>query len=69
MTHAPGHKELTDIEVEHIQLVRNAGESLEQLLELLEGSGADGRWIAIARTDLQKGLMSAVRGITQPDFF
>lgn len=30
---------------------------------------ADPRWLAIAKTDLQKGFMSLIRAITKPEFF
>ena len=29
----------------------------------------DKRWLAIAKTDLQKGFMAATRSVAKPDFF
>jgi hypothetical protein len=31
--------------------------------------GADQRWVAIAKTDLQKGFMALVRAVAQPESF
>lgn len=38
--------------------------------EKLDASGLhDGRWLAIAQTDLQKGFMSLTRSVAKPDSF
>jgi hypothetical protein len=37
--------------------------------EHTEAHGVDLRWLSIARTDLQKGIMAAVRAIAKPGGF
>ena len=32
-------------------------------------TGVDQRWVAIAKTDLQKGFMALIRGIAKPETF
>jgi hypothetical protein len=40
------------------------------LVQKLEDSEeTDKRWVALGRTDLQKGLMSLTRSIAKPEFF
>lgn len=33
------------------------------------GYSVDGRWLAIAKTDLQKGIMALIRSLAQPTTF
>lgn len=61
---------------EQEDLVRRCREEGERLRALLFSIGTlrpldseSQRWRAIAQTDLQKGLMSAVRAIAGPEFF
>lgn len=65
----PGHRQLTKLETLSVQLCRDQGVRLEELLCELQDRGAVPRWVAIARTHFQEGLMAAVRSITKPDFF
>jgi hypothetical protein len=66
----PGHTELTEEQLNHVRVVRQLGKACHHAFALLEDSPeTDKRWLAIARTDMQKGLMSAVRAITKPGFF
>ena len=62
-----------DLSQEEINLMNNAKALAEQVGELvgsLENSdGLDQRWIAIGKTELQKGFMSLIRGIAQPTTF
>lgn len=48
------------------QLAVQVGELHDKLAARPE---IDRRWLAIGRTDLQKGFMSVVRSIAQPDTF
>ena len=64
-----GFRELTDMESALVQNCRRQGESLESMLALLESENVDKRWLAIARTHFQEGLMAAVRSVTKPAFF
>ena len=37
--------------------------------ELQSNKQLDQRWVSVAKTDLQKGFMAAVRAIAQPESF
>ncbi len=70
------HKAITgyrDLSAEEIALMNEAkalGVQMGELVTKLKGvPGLDQRWISIGATDLQKGLMSLVRGIAQPTTF
>jgi hypothetical protein len=67
----PGHRVLSDVEKYWIEAVRNHGEMLCSMLGDLavDELKADKRWLAIARTHFQEGLMATVRAITKPEFF
>jgi hypothetical protein len=65
-----GYRELDEEEIQLINRVKEMGEVLASMIEALEVRGSiDRRWLAIARTDLQTGIMAAVRSITKPDSF
>lgn len=66
---AQGHTQLNDGQLEFIKKIRAQGELIESLITELETSNADLRWVSIAKTDLQKGLMSLVRSVAKPEFF
>lgn len=65
-----GYRDLTEGEVAAMNEVKVKAEEVGQLIEKLESTeGLDQRWIASAKTDLQKGFMAAVRSIAQPTTF
>lgn len=74
-----GYRDLTQNEVDLMNEAKELAEQvgdfigrLEEMQGLEPGSrpkGLDPRWIAIGKTDLQKGFMSLIRGIAQPTTF
>lgn len=65
-----GYRELTRHEIDCMNTVKSFGVEIEKLIETLEGlANIDERWVAIARTDLQTGLMALTRSIAKPTFF
>lgn len=65
-----GYRDLTEEEIVFINKVKVQGELVGQLLdEIAEVADVDKRWLAIAKTDLQKGFMFATRAIAQPTSF
>lgn len=65
-----GYRELGETEIEWMNEVKDYGESLKVLLDTLaQRPDIDQRWLAIARTDLQKGIMALVRSIAKPTTF
>lgn len=65
-----GYRELSQEEIDLMNAVKEQGAALGALVEKLESTkDLDPRWIAIGKTDLQKGLMALTRSIAQPTFF
>ena len=65
-----GYRDLTE---EEIGLINSFKEIGNQMGELIDMAGLldniDHRWLEIARTDLQKGVMALVRSIAKPTTF
>lgn len=65
-----GYRDLSEEEIRFMNKIKTQGELVGQLLdEIAESSYSDKRWVAIAKTDLQKGFMAATRSIAQPTSF
>ena len=65
-----GYRELSEKEIQGMNAIKAKGNELGQLLEELKQiPGIDQRALAIAKTDLQTGVMWAVRSIAQPTSF
>lgn len=65
-----GYRELNQGDIDDINYVKNVARTVEQMISDIEANQEyDQRWMSIARTDLQKGFMAAVRSIAKPDFF
>jgi bacterioferritin (cytochrome b1) len=65
-----GYRDLTEEEIGYMNSVKLHAESIgQQITALEELPNVDKRWLAIAKTDLQKGFMSLVRSIAQPTTF
>lgn len=65
-----GYKQLTPDQTEVINEAKRIGQLAGNLVEsLTQDKSIDQRWLAIAKTDLQKGFMALVRSVAQPDSF
>lgn len=65
-----GYRDLSQEEIDLMNRVKDAGAGLENLIAgMRQVDGIDGRWLSIAQTDLQKGLMALVRSIAKPTSF
>jgi hypothetical protein len=66
-----GYRELNQTEIDQMNKVKELGKTIGTLIEEMENSPIeyDKRWVEIAKTDLQKGLMALTRSIAQPTFF
>ncbi len=63
-----GYRELSQDEIDLMNEIKAFGPQLEALVMKVENVG-DGRWAAIGKTDLQKGLMALTRAVARPTFF
>lgn len=65
-----GYRELNQQEIDAMNSIKELASAVGVLVEELEANPSlDKRWIAVAKTDLQKGFMAAVRSVAQPTTF
>jgi hypothetical protein len=65
-----GYRDLSENEISQMNEAKSIGEGVGRLCNALAlNPGIDQRWLAIAKTDLQKGFMALVRSIAQPTTF
>lgn len=65
-----GYRDLTQAEIDAMNAVKSEGERLKFLIEeMRENADLDQRWVSIAETHLQQGIMAAVRAVAQPESF
>jgi len=65
-----GYRVLSQDEIDTINAIKIAGNSLSKIIKGIElHDGVDLRWVAIAKTDLQKGIMALVRSVAKPEGF
>ena len=62
-----GYRELSEAEIAGMNTMKALEQQVLDALQQAVANGADGRWAAIAKTDLQKGFMAAGRAIARPD--
>ena len=65
-----GYRDLSQAEINAMNAVKAKAEEVGFLIEELQSNTQlDQRWVSVAKTDLQKGFMAAVRAIAQPESF
>ena len=65
-----GYRDLSQEEIDAMNAVKAEASRVGILIEELEQNDKlDQRWVSIAKEDLQKGFMAAVRSIAQPTTF
>lgn len=65
-----GYRDLTDGEIAVMNNIKLHGRELQLMISGLRvADGVDQRWVAIAETHLQQGIMAAVRAVAKPDSF
>lgn len=65
-----GYRDLSQEEIDAMNHVKDAGNALGAIIAQLEAiPDLDHRFIAIGKTDIQKGLAMLIRGIAQPTTF
>ena len=68
--HIKGYRDLSEKEISLMNKIKDAGTLLGLLCDELNGlPDLDKRWLSIGKTDLQKGIMSLVRAVAQPESF
>lgn len=65
-----GYRDLTEKEIDLINVIKKKGAELGDLVDVLRTTpGLDPRWINIGATHFQEGLMALTRAVAQPTFF
>ena len=65
-----GYRDLSQHEIDLMNLGKSIAESCGEYIELLEGlEDSDKRAVALGKTNLQQGFMWAIRGIARPETF
>lgn len=69
-TKITGYRDLSQGEIDAMNAVKAEGERLRELIaQMRTVSTFDQRWVDIAETHLQQGVMAAVRSIARPNSF
>ena len=65
-----GYRDLSQEEIDAMNAVKEEGEGLKDMIyDMQRTGGLDQRWVAIAETHLQQGIMAAVRAVAKPESF
>jgi hypothetical protein len=65
-----GYRNLSQGEIDTINAIKEQGEKLRIMIEEMNSvDGTDPRWLSVAKTHLQQGIMAAVRAVAKPDSF
>lgn len=65
-----GYRDLNQNEINTMNRCKAAGNDLKELIaDLKQNPETDQRWVAIAETHLQQGIMAAVRCVAKPGGF
>ena len=67
-----GYRKLTREELDAVNYVKTVGENIEYAINTIAAanpSGLEPRALALAKTNLQQGLMWLTRSITKPETF
>lgn len=65
-----GYKELDEVQISSMNIVKELATSVGTLIDAMSANpDIDQHWLAIGKTDLQKGFMALTRSIAKPDFF
>lgn len=65
-----GYRDLSQTEINQMNAIKDIAAKVGNIIDALQDDpDVDQRWLAIAKTDLQKGFMAAVRSVAKPDSF
>ena len=65
-----GYRDLTQEEIDQMNALKAVGTQLGLLIKnMKQDPDVDQRWLSIAETHLQQGIMAAVRSVAKPNGF
>lgn len=62
-----GYRTLSDKDIADMNSLKSLSRQFLSHLERLRNEGADQRWLAMAKSDMQKACMFACRSVAKPD--
>ena len=62
-----GYRTLSEQDIADMNSLKALSRQFLSHLDRLSSTGADGRWLAIARTDMQTACMAECRAVAKPD--
>lgn len=66
-TTVQGYRTLTNSDIEVMNRLKDVSRHFLNLLETAKKTGADLRWAAMAKAEMQKACMFACRSVAKPD--
>lgn len=66
-TTVKGYRTLTAGDIEVMNRLKDVSRHFISLLDTAKETGADPRWVSMARTEMQKACMFACRSVALPD--
>tara|TARA_Y100000780_G_scaffold186390_1_gene172913 strand:+ start:18951 stop:19175 length:225 start_codon:yes stop_codon:yes gene_type:complete len=65
-----GYRDLSQQQINDMNDIKAEGERLKNVISAMRSrKEIDQRWVSIAETHLQQGIMAAVRAVAQPESF
>lgn len=65
-----GYRDLSQSEIDLMNKLKDVAVEVGKWVDIvMDDPDTDKRWAAIAKTDLQKGFMSLIRAVAQPETF
>lgn len=62
-----GYRTLTPVDIEVMNRLKDVSRHFLSLLETSKETGADPRWVEMAKTQMQQACMFGCRAVAQPD--
>ncbi|MGH1595454.1 DUF7681 family protein [Yersinia proxima] len=62
-----GYRTLTEKDIANMNRLKEISRQFIAQLDFLNNGESDGRWLAIAKTDMQTACMAACRAVARPD--
>lgn len=62
-----GYRTLSEGDIQQMNTLKGISRHFMSILDTAKESGADPRWVAMAKTEMQKACMFACRAVAKPD--
>lgn len=62
-----GYRTLSEGDIQQMNTLKGISRNFMSILDTAKESGADPRWVSMAKTEMQKACMFACRAVAKPD--